>query len=509
MFRKPKRKEEQPVKQSAVPVVTQAPQLPQRRAEKAVEQGPTAHSASPWPQAVRQPRTNQNVVASGNAPPFTSTNVQRAKPTLHVQDSVGLARLQQHIDTAVSFIDHGEDPSLGNSRFGETLLESTSRAIAQDIPRQLNGPRNILATTYFSKVWAYSNSRLPPHLPPFRVYIPTYALLCLAARYSLSAYSNTNPSPAATGPCTTATIHVPSSLRLGTKAMVLALAPCESSTTPTLVIAIRGSATFADWAINFRPAPTSPAGFLDDAGNLVHSGFLHVARSTVAPMAQQLQNFLISQIDAGKWRDQGQLLLTGHSAGGAVASLLFCHMLSQSGEVNSPLKQLRASFKRVHCITYGVPPLTLLPLERPAMTGAGKEAQSRWRRNLFFSFLNEGDPVVRADPGYIRNLLELYSAPVPAPAAAAGQRPIWPVTANTLSNAGRLVVLRPAMADAQKKRRFLGLSRQEDKQEEKIEAVMTSDEQLRGIVYGDPMLHSMRLYKERIDLLAVGAVTGG
>lgn len=224
-------------------------------------------------------------------------------------------------------------------------------------------------------------------------------------------------------------------------------------------------------------------------------------------MAQQLQDFLISQVDAGKWRDKGQLLLTGHSAGGAVASLLFCHMLSQSGEVDSPLKQLRTAFKRVHCVTFGVPPLTLLPLERPIMAGHGKEAESRWRRNLFFSFLNEGDPVVRADPGYIRNLLELYAAPVPS--LATGHKPIWPVTPNTLSNAGRLVVLRPIMAEAQKKCRFFGLGKQENKQEKMIEAVMTTDEQLRGIVYGDPVLHSMRLYKERIDLLAVSAVTGG
>jgi hypothetical protein len=68
-------------------------------------------------------------------------------------------------------------------------------------------------SNFFSKVWLYSNARLPPHLPPFKVYVPTYPLLCLAATYSERAYEPATPSTSET--------HIPADWRSGTKAMVL------------------------------------------------------------------------------------------------------------------------------------------------------------------------------------------------------------------------------------------------------------------------------------------------
>ncbi|KAK5004928.1 hypothetical protein LTR39_006052, partial [Cryomyces antarcticus] len=97
----------------------------------------------------------------------------------------------------------------------------------------------------------------------------------------------------------------------------------------TVVFAIRGSQTFIDWAVNFRPAPASPQGFLDDPGNLCHSGFLSVAKSMTKPVAA---------------RKNCSLLITGHSAGGAVASLLFMHMMAET--VRSELTELTSAFKR-------------------------------------------------------------------------------------------------------------------------------------------------------------------
>jgi hypothetical protein len=42
--------------------------------------------------------------------------------------------------------------------------------------------------------------------------------------------------------------------------MVLKSIPIDDMN--TVVFAIRGSQTFMDWAVNFRPAPSSPEGFL-------------------------------------------------------------------------------------------------------------------------------------------------------------------------------------------------------------------------------------------------------
>ena len=85
-----------------------------------------------------------------------------------------------------------------------------------------------------------------------RSYMPTYPLLCLAARYSDRVYSRP------TGPEKKA--HVEADWRSGAKAMVLKSVPIDDMN--TIVLAIRGSQTFMDWTVNFRPAPSSPAGFL-------------------------------------------------------------------------------------------------------------------------------------------------------------------------------------------------------------------------------------------------------
>ncbi|KAF2001655.1 alpha/beta-hydrolase [Amniculicola lignicola CBS 123094] len=333
-------------------------------------------------------------------------------------------------------------------------------------------------SNHFSKVWAYSNSRLPPHLPPFKVYINTYPLLCLAAKYSERVY--TPPSDPKSSEHET---HVPSNWRSGTKAMVLKTIPCDDVN--TVVFAIRGSQTFMDWAVNFRPAPSSPEGFIDDEGNLCHSGFLQVARQMIKPVASRLRILL----QENPSRSNCSLLITGHSAGGAVAALLYAHMMSTS--VSSELNHLTGFFKRVHCVTFGAPPVSLLPLQKPR--------NARHRKSLFFSFINEGDPVPRADKNVVKSLLKLYAAPAPSSksklsaSSTSISAPMWNIPPSTLSTAGRIVVLRQIPAG---------------KGEDNIEAVTVDDEILRSVVYGDPVKHMMSLYRARVEKMAVDAVTG-
>ena len=292
-----------------------------------------------------------------------------------------------------------------------------------------------------------------------------------------------------------------------------------------VVFAIRGSQTFMDWAVNLNSAPASPEGFLvrsislvpcsssstdrhqDDTGNLCHSGFLSVARKMVKPVAARLRTLLKEDPS----RASCSLLITGHSAGGAVASLLYAHMLA---ELKSELNLLTGCFKRVHCITFGTPPVSLLPLHKPAT--------HKLRRSLFLSFINEGDPVPRADRAYVRSLLELFRRPPPsntlpipplpqplpvnsakakprrprpvkAASAPASARVVWKVPASTLSNAGQLVLLRRRGVDRAG-------------QEQGVQACVTTDQQLRGVVFGDPVMHMMTLYERRIEMLATEAV---
>lgn len=295
--------------------------------------------------------------------------------------------------------------------------------------------------------------------------------------------------------------------------MILKSVPVDSSPhhKPVIIFAIRGTGTasFSDWAVNLRSAPASPEGFLDDSGNLCHAGFLEVAKQMIAVVSGRLKALLAGE----PRRRRCSLIITGHSAGGAVAALLYCHMLAQSKGAASELNALTSSFKRVHCITFGTPPVSLLPLSRPNAPGLSK--------SLFLSFINEGDPVARADKAYVKSLLELLAshpppnpaAPQPATKPYAGNRvhggarapgPTWPVPSATFSIAGQPIILRSGTSSPTDKKR----NTVSERLDEGVIAVTCRDDQLRGVIWGDPVCHLMSLYAGRVEMLAVSAVTG-
>ncbi len=205
-------------------------------------------------------------------------------------------------------------------------------------------------------------------------------------------------------------------------------------------------------------------------------------------------------------------------------------MLSTSPGAASELNSLTSCFRRVHCVTFGTPPVSLLPLTTPD--------RKDLRKSLFLTFVNEGDPVARADTAYVRSLLELFASPAPsAPppppplpkskskaslassksskssfsssssssgSSKRAKHPIWPVPPGTLSSPGRIAVLRSGDPRA---RRHKGTT-VEDRLNEGVVAHVATDEQLRGVVWGDPVCHVMRLYAGRIETMAIGAITG-
>lgn len=434
----------------------------------------------------------------------------------------------------------------------------TTRALAPNATRcqvRRSSKSKQQKVTIYSKVSLYTNSRLPGDLPPLRLYINTWPLICLAARYSRNVYSSPQSAQEKE-------IFVSADARLGTKAMVMKSVPCDDK--KTLIFAIRGT-TFSvrDWCVNLDTSLVSPTGFLDDEGNLCHSGFLKVAKNMIQPIAMRLRALLQENPN----RTHCSLLITGHSAGGAIAALIFSHMLST---VKSQLSQLTSCFKRVHCITFGAPPVSLLPLKKPD--------SPKYSKCQFMSFLNEGDPVVRAEKAYMRSLYSLLSSPPPLPSR--NRKPItsnssyaclqntiskldlslskldltnpmpkpsnllncsarpsqpritfaqscsspqpsnndpttWPVPMATLSNAGRLVIMRvPPPPLSQKSRNTsnsnlqrAGSNRWEKDNLTRVSAYKVTDEELRGVIFGDPTMHAMEVYLRRVDTLALKAVT--
>ncbi|KAF9872101.1 hypothetical protein CkaCkLH20_10438 [Colletotrichum karsti] len=402
---------------------------------------------------------------------------------------------------------------------GERRTKKKSREPQQQSSKGQAVGASVVSGSYFSKVEMYANSRLPMNLPPLRLYMPTWPLLCMAAQYAERVYET--PKGAERDHVTRA------DWKSGTKAMVIKSVPMDHMN--TIVFAIRGSATFMDWAVNLNSAPASPAGFLDDPGNLCHAGFLAVARKMIKPVAARLRGLL----EEDPARSGYSLLITGHSAGGAVASLLYSHMLAGTERARSELNLLTGCFKRVHCVTFGTPPVSLLPLARPE--------RAELRKSLFLTFVNEGDPIARADMAYVKSLLELYASPAPSLRREEGdcderkagskgimakaskislrgdkeskavvkrerreRRPVWKLPAGTLSSPGRIVVLRSGDKGARVKDR----KTVEERLNEGVLAQTVTDEELRGVVWGDPVCHVMKLYSGRIEILAVGAVTG-
>lgn len=275
----------------------------------------------------------------------------------------------------------------------------------------------------------------------------------------------------------------------------------------------------------------------------------------IQPVATRLRALLAENPS----RSTSSLLITGHSAGGAVAALLYSHMLSTSPQASSELRKLTSSFKRIHCVTFGAPPISLLPLKKPA---GRHHAGEKRHRNLFFSFVNEGDLIPRVDVAYVKSLLDLCVTPPPgqscmetiaasklkpllsckeagnalenakvakhskstasliarkkarpvppkqsksAPATASA--PFWPVPPCTLTNAGKLVLLRSGQGhEREDAKKMKSKERLERMMQEGAVAQMLGDELLRGVVWGDLMCHEMCLYRRRIEVLATNAI---
>lgn len=251
----------------------------------------------------------------------------------------------------------------------------------------------------------------------------------------------------------------------------------------------------------------------------------------IKPVAARLRHLL----EEDPRRCQSSLLITGHSAGGAIAALLYSHMLAVSKEAKSELNILTGCFKRIHCVTFGAPPVSLLPLK--------KSDVPHLEKSIFLSFINEGDPIARAEKAYLRSLIDLYSKPAPGSSRSQDARglkprlasksssvlnlnhqdrpsapqhsssvpttpkPVWTVPTATLSNAGRLVLLRsvpgrvsPSDGRKQGKRKV--------RMNDGVQARIVTDEQLRSVIWGHLHAHEMKLYARRIEVLATNAVIG-
>ena len=336
------------------------------------------------------------------------------------------------------------------------------------------------------KAALFKNSRLPPQLPSFNTSLPMWSMVCRAAQASQDCYDSQTLTRRGT--------YTPADSSKDIKAMIIDDQFIDDSR--FVIVSIRGTQfrSLADWAVNKASNPAKPIGFLDDEENACHEGFLQVTKAMVTHVAAQLQQHPASS-------ERPSLLFTGHSAGGAVAAMLYSHMLSTS--LNSDLTALAGQFPSINCVTFGAPPLSLTPLpERDHGSG------------VFLSFANEGDPILRlSNAAYVKSLAKLMttSNATPAPpvkvvrrsrGSAVVQRqlpaaaptpweelPLWPTPPPPLTNGGNVVLLR-------------------DNKNGSAAASRVTSEDLREVIFGDLAQHTIEMYIRRVKEVALAAMTG-
>ncbi|KAL2840683.1 Alpha/Beta hydrolase protein [Aspergillus pseudoustus] len=331
------------------------------------------------------------------------------------------------------------------------------------------------------KVKKYTNGALPDAVVPYSMNEDDFGMVKVAAWSAKAVYASdtahtehiARPEEISDYFPTQHSEKIDASFRDGTvKATRIQMFSAQKEGLPSrlLVVAIRGSTSKRrDWTINFDDVGkgTEGEGFVDieDRKYQVHGGFLECAKAMVEKVSDSISSILSK---AGTRSTDGdfRLLFTGHSAGGAVASLLYAHMVSRN---SSRLTELSSKFASVDCIVFGAPPVSNPALDPP---GEG---------STFLSIINEGDPVPRMDKDYIESLLMIYICPEPRAALT------WELPQMLLNNGGTALFMKDgeenlcAVAD--------------DVGQKKIRRVLETT------IFGNPRAHKMDMYLWKLGLV--------
>jgi hypothetical protein len=98
-------------------------------------------------------------------------------------------------------------------------------------------------------------------------------------------------------------------------------------------------------------------------------------------------------------------------------------------------------------------------------------------KSLFISFVNEGDPVALAQDEYVQSLVRAW--------IGAFENPLWKVPPPLYIPSGELVVLR--------------CENDEDGDIKTILPLRVDSSILQTVLFGDPVMHSMTMYEDRVQ----------
>jgi hypothetical protein len=420
-----------------------------------------------------------------------SSSYSRDNLSLYSSDSASIYSSASSIySSGASMYSFDEEAEMGTNSHVPGRSQYQQRTRTTTIKRtELQDAASRERSTLAKKAALFKNSRLPPELPPFNTSLPAWSMICRAAQASCECYDSESSTRRGT--------YTPADTSKDIKAMIVDDQLVDHSR--LVIVAIRGTQfqCLADWSVNKAANPVKPVGFLDNEENACHAGFLQVTKAMTSQVAAQLDQLPESS-------ERPSLLFTGHSAGGAVAAMLYSHMLSQS--VESVLTKLASQFPSINCVTFGAPPLSLTPLpNQPHGNG------------VFLAFANEGDPVLRlSNAAYVKSLVKLMTASPPSSVASAppvkivrGSRgtrvirqavptapltpwaelPLWPTPPAPLTNAGDVILLR-------------------DNEVGSAVASRVMVEEMKDVIFGDLAQHTTGMYMRRVKEVAFAAMMG-
>ncbi|KAK0751769.1 Alpha/Beta hydrolase protein [Schizothecium vesticola] len=273
----------------------------------------------------------------------------------------------------------------------------------------------------------------------------------------------------------------------------------------TLVVSVGGTSTIADHMVNMNDKPKDAAclfNFSERGQDLkveAHSGFLACAQAITSSIAQDIDEQLAADDSISN------IIFTGHSAGGAVASLIFLHFALQE---NASPQIVRS---KLSLITFGSAPTTTLPIRIPDLR------HSRPNIGPTLAILNEYDMIPRADRAYIRSIVDLYRTshglaplhtPPPEADAESKARLAWPLPPPQYNLVGDIIVLRLRLSGGGSSAPVDdALSQTSMLTAPIVEAVRVAPGEFGRLLFCDLATHRRRTYLERMDIWA-GQVRG-
>ncbi|KAH0545445.1 hypothetical protein FGG08_000446 [Glutinoglossum americanum] len=272
--------------------------------------------------------------------------------------------------------------------------------------------------------WRWASLHSPPSVAPF-IHLASHASNAIRPK----------PSPAPDIPPGTSSFqlikHIDSSALGVVKATSLYRATITSTGEEVVVVVVRACGGIGDWVIDGNMGMAAVEGDIIDMSVLspntegsdqpqrhpppleAHRGFLHTVRGSISKVASALEAAI--RTAAGPQRPR--VLFVGHSAGGAMAGLLFAHFVTcvRRYPFLDPPSEERGSGKiSLNCVTFGALPAVsqnITPCIESCLTarsGGGSPP------SIFIAIIIEGDPCIRLDMAYaiflVQHLRSLHTS---------------------------------------------------------------------------------------------------